>query len=396
MLDSYRTVLARAGALRFSSAGLVGRLPISMVGLGIVLLVEARTGSYGLAGTVSATFVLAEAAFAVVHGRLVDSLGQSRVLPVAITLFTAGLALMMTAVTGSWPFPLVHLFAAVSGAALPQLGACVRTRWSHVLDDPREVETAYALEAVLDEVVFIVGPVLVTVLATTWHPLAGLSVAIATGLVGTLAFAAQRSTEPPPVSRRGAHSRTPMPWRAVLPLVVVCFSLGGLFGAAEVATVAFADEQGSRTAAGWLLALWSFGSLAAGVVTGAVQWTSSLDRRVRHGALGMLLAMAVLPFMGSVPQMGAALLLGGLAIAPTLIATMSLLERTVPRARLTEAMAVLHTGLVAGIAPGAAVAGFVIDRAGASPGYLVATAAGLVGALGAQATRGAHYPARHG
>ena len=114
MLDSYRRVLARPGALAFSSAALVARLPISMVGLGIVLLVEQSTGSYGLAGTVSAVFVLAEAAFAVLHGRLVDSYGQSTVLPAAISLFGAGLALMMVAVESDWPRVLTYVFAAVA------------------------------------------------------------------------------------------------------------------------------------------------------------------------------------------------------------------------------------------------------------------------------------------
>ena len=396
MLDSYGRVLARPGGLRFSAAGLVARLPISMVGLGIVLLVEAETGSYGLAGTVSATFVLAEAAVAVVHGRLVDGLGQSRVLPVAISVFGAALALMVLAVQRGWPPQATYALAAVAGAALPQVGACVRTRWSHLLTDAREVQTAYALESVLDEVVFIVGPVLVTVLATSWHPVAGLAVAIASGVVGTFTFAGQRGTEPPSGLHRTADHRVPMPWRIVLPLALVCFSLGALFGAAEVTTVAFAEQQGNRAAAGWLLATWALGSLLAGVVTGAVSWRRPPDFRVRLGALAMMLAMVPPVLVGSVPLMALALLVGGFAIAPTLIATMTMTEQAVPAGRLTEGMAVLHTGIVAGVAPGATVAGFVVDGRGASAAYLVAVAAGLLAVLGAQATRGADYAPRHG
>lgn len=387
MLDSYRRVLAHPGALAFSSAALVARLPISMVGLGIVLLVEQSTGSYGLAGTVSAVFVLAEAAFAVMHGRLVDSHGQSRVLPIAISIFGAGLALMMVAVESDWPRVLTYVFAAVAGAALPQVGASVRTRWSHLLDDPGQKQTAFALEAVLDEVVFVVGPVLVTLLATSWHPVAGLTAALVSGLVGTFAFAAQRRTEPPAGRSQELRVRPPMPWRLVLPLSLVCLTLGALFGAAEVTTVAFAEEAGMRWVAGWLLAAWSLGSLVAGLVTGAIDWTSGPEVRLRWGSAAMALAMAPLMFIESVPLMAVVLLVGGLAIAPTMIGAMTMVEQGVPSARLTEGMAILHTGIVAGVAPGASIAGFVVDHSGASAAYSVALVGGLLGALVAQTAR---------
>ncbi|MBL0748134.1 MFS transporter [Nocardioides baculatus] len=388
MLDSYRRVLSRPGALRFSSAALVARLPISMVGLGIVLLVEERTGSYGLAGTVSAVFVLAEAAFAVMHGRWVDHFGQFRVLPIAISVFGAGLAMMMLAVEQDWPRALPYVFAAVSGAALPQVGASVRTRWSHLLDEPGEKQTAFALEAVLDEVVFVVGPVVVTLLATSWHPVAGLTFALVTGVLGTFAFALQRRTEPPAGNTTTTDGvRPPMPWRLVLPLALVCLTLGALFGAAEVTTVAFAEEQGQRWTAGWLLAAWSFGSLVAGLVTGAVAWRSGPDVRLRWGSAAMALAMTPLMFIHSIPLMAVVLLVGGLAIAPTMIGAMTMVEQGVPSGRLTEGMAILHTGIVAGVAPGAAVAGFVVDHSGASAAYAVALVGGVLGALAAQTAR---------
>ncbi|KRF36035.1 MFS transporter [Nocardioides sp. Soil805] len=387
MLDSYRRVLSRPGALRFSSAGLLARLPISMVTLGVVLLVEDRTGSYGLAGTVSGVVVLGEAACAVLHGRLVDQYGQGRVLPIAITGFAVSMTLLVTAVGSDWAMPLVYLFAALTGALLPQVGACVRTRWSHLLDQPRDVQTAYALESVLDEVAFVVGPVLATMLAVLWHPVAGLVVATAAGLVGTYAFAAQRATEPPSGRHRDGALRLPMPWRTVLPLGLVCLSLGALFGSAEVTTVAFAEETGARAVSGWLLATWALGSMLAGIVTGAVVWRRGPAVRVRWGSFAMMLAMVPPVLVEGFPLMFLALLVGGCSIAPTLIATMSLTEQTVPHGRLTEGMAVLHTGLMAGVAPGAAAAGFVVDHHGASAAYLVAVAAGLVAVVGAQGTR---------
>lgn len=204
MLTSYRRVLAEPGTLRFSATGLVARLPMSMVSLGIVLLVSSATGSYGLAGSVSAAYLLANATLAVVQGRLIDGLGQSRVLPVATAVFAVALALLMTAVQAGWPEWSAYVLAAVSGGALPSVGSCVRARWSHALTAPGDVQTAYALEAVADEAVFIVGPIIVTVLATTWHPLAGLSVAIACGVAGTW-----RSRPSVPLSPRPTRTGAP-------------------------------------------------------------------------------------------------------------------------------------------------------------------------------------------
>ena len=385
MLNTYRRVLAHPGALLFSATGLVARLPIAMIGLGIVLLVSEATGSYGVAGSVSAAFLLANALVAIVVGRLVDSLGQGRVLAVAVLTSTGGLVLLMAAVQADWSLGWAYAAAVVSGASLPPVGACIRSRWSHVLDRPSEVQTAYALEGVVDEAVFILGPILVTVLATSWHPLAGLGTAAVAGLAGTLALSSQTATAPPPHPRHtDSGPRPAMPWRTIVPLTVVCLMLGAFFGSAEVATVAFAEELGVKRYAGVLLGLWAFGSLAAGLITGVLTWQVGADTRVRRGTVALTLVMAPMVFIGSAPLMGMALFVAGFAIAPTLIATLTLTEQTVPSARLTEGMSVIHTGIVAGVAPGATLAGIVIDSTGASPAYLVAVGAGLLAAVAAQ------------
>ena len=382
MFTSYRRILARPGALRFSLTGLVARLPISMVGLGIVLLVSAATGRYGVAGAVSAAYMLANAGLAILQGRLLDRYGQRRVLSAASLGFGTAVALLVVSVQADWPVATTYVLAAAAGACLPQVGSSVRARWSYVLDRPADVQTAYALEAVLDEAVFILGPIAVTVLATAWHPVAGLAVAVVACVAGTLFFCSQRATEPPAHSRSSASGPRPaMPWRTVTPLAVVCAALGVLFGAAEVTTVAFADEQGHKAVSGALLALWALGSLTSGVITGAVHWRRGPSVRVRWGALAMACAMSPLYFVGSLPVMGATLFVAGFAIAPTMIAAMSLTEEVVPGGRLTEGMAIMQTGLVAGVAPGATLSGLVVDHQGASAAYLVSVAAGVVAAL---------------
>jgi MFS family permease len=385
MLSSYRRILSLPGTALFSATGLVARLPISMISLGIVLLVSEATGSYGLAGSVSAAYLVANGAAAIVQGRLLDRLGQARVLTAMILVFGASLTLMTWSVRAEGPLALTYALAVVAGATLPSVGACVRARWSHAVDSPDQLQTAFALEAVADETVFMLGPILVTVLATSVHPVAGLATAVVTGVLGTLAFAAQRSTEPPiGRSDEAVGPRPAMPWRVVLPLALVAAALGTLFGAAEVATVAFAEEAGDKGYAGWLLALYALGSLIAGLLTGAVHWRRGPDHRVRWGSVAMMVAMLPLVLVGAVWVMALALFVAGFAIAPTLIATTSLTEQVVPAGRLTEGMMVIHTGIVAGVAPGATLAGLVVDAYGGSPAYLVAAAAGAVAALAAQ------------
>lgn len=385
LLTSYQRILSEPGALLFSLTGLVARLPISMAGLGIVLLVQAANGSYGVAGAVSAAYMVANALLAIVQGRLVDRLGQGAVLAVSAVVFGVAMVALVTSVQAGWPILTTYAAGAVAGGSLPQVGSCVRARWSYVLSSPADVQTAYALEAVVDEAVFIVGPIVVTLLATTVHPVAGLAAATIAGVAGSLAFSAQHGTEPP-VHRHdfSTGARPALPWRTVVPLAVVSAALGVLFGAAEVTTVAFADEQGHKAAAGGLLALWALGSLLSGVVTGAVAWRRGPTVRVRWGAAAMALAMTPLFLVHSLPLMGLVLLVGGVSIAPTLVAALSLLEQSVPAARLTEGMSIMQTGLVAGVAPGATLSGIVVDGHGASAAYLVSVGAGLLAALAAQ------------
>lgn len=388
MLTTYRRVLSLPGALAFSLSGLVARLPISMIGLGIVLLVSTRTGSYSLAGAISAAFVLANALFAVVQGRLTDRVGQSRLLPVGVTVFAVSLVLLMLAVELSWGAVAAGTFAAIAGAAQPQVGSMVRARWSYVVPERSMLQTAFAFEAVVDETVFMLGPTLVTLLATAVHPLAGLASAVVAAVAGALALMVQRRTEPPPHPPHPERSSRPrMPWRTLAPLAVASAALGALFGGSEVATVAFSEELGRKVLSGPLLAVWAAGSLVSGVVTGAVTWRADNATRFRWGMLGLALSMVPLPFVGSFLVMGGVLFLAGFAISPTLIALTAWVEEVVPAARLTEGMAIVHTGIAGGVAPGAVLAGAIIDDAGASAAYLVPVAAGALGVLAALVAR---------
>jgi hypothetical protein len=360
--------------------------------IGIVLLVTGVGGSYGRAGALSGAYLIAAAALAIPQARLVDRAGQGRVLTGAAVVFAVAMAGFVVVVQSGGRTWTAYATVALAGCAFPQVGSCVRSRWSHVLADRADLDTAYALESAVDEIVFIAGPILVTVLATTWHPVAGLATAIVAGTGGTLFFAAQRSTAPVPQPRARGTRLARLPWAVLGPVCVVGLALGTLFGAAEVSTVAFASARGKEGYAGLLLALYAGGSLIAGIATGLVQWRVAAATRLRRGAIAMAVAMVPLSLIGSMTLMGAWLFVAGFAIAPTLVASVSLVEQTVPQARLTEGMAIIETALVAGLAPGAAVAGRIIDARGASTAYLVSLAAGLVAALVALCLREERTP----
>jgi MFS family permease len=385
MLTAYRRILAVPGALLFSATGLVARLPLSMESLGIVLLVVAETGSYGLAGSMAAATTIANAVASILQGRYLDRLGQPRVLPPLILLWGVAVACLVASVHADWPRWTAFLPAVFMGLCLPPIGTCVRARWSHVVTEPRALQTAYALESAVDEAVFIAGPIVITALATAWDPAAGLGAMVVAGVGGTLFLAAQRSTSPPAHPRAAAVADRPrMPWRTVAPLTVVAVALGGLFGSAEVATVAFAQERDAAGMTGVLLALWALGSLLAGLLVGAVQIRRSLAFQVKVDTFALTCGMVPLAFIGPVWLMGLALFVAGFAIAPGLIAALTLVQQTVPAARLSEGMSFVHTGLAAGLAPGAAISGLVVDAAGGSAAYVVSVCAGVVAALAAQ------------
>ncbi len=378
VVSAYAPVLRTPGALRFSAAGFVARMPISMLALGIVLLISRQTGSYGLAGAVSAAATLASSVAAPLQARLSDRYGQARVLRPLVAAHAASLATFLFSArmgAGAW---LLLLTAAAAGATLPQIGALVRARWAALYTGTPRLHIAYALESVLDEGIFVLGPVVVTVLATQVDPLAGLAVALLLSVVGGLALAAQRGTEPPPQLTWHLGRGAALPVAFLAPVGVVFAAMGSVFGTLEVAVVAVCDAADARALAGPLLAVVAVGSLLAGLVYGSVEWRSPAPRRFLLGQAALAASVAPLPFAAFPWGLAAAALLSGLAIAPTLVTGFALVESQVPPGRLTEALAWTTTALGGGVALGAGLSGWVIDAAGAPAGFFVALGSGVV------------------
>ncbi len=377
-LGGYRQVLSDPRARAFSLAGFVARLPLSMTGIGIVLLISLNTGSFGRAGLVTGVATVVGAATGPMRGRVIDRVGQARVLVVATVIQSIGLALLILSVRLGAPFAVTLATAVGVGAGFSLAGSCVRARWSDRLAGSPLLDTAFAVEAVLDEVVFIVGPVLVTFLATTFDPSVGLGVSAVLGLTGALALAAQRSTQPPIMPRHAddGHAHR-LPVRFLVPVIVACAALGAIFGGMEVAVVAFATEKDVLPFTGVILMCRAFGSLLSGLVTGTIRWHATPSRRLRVGAVALALSLVPLPFVDHPAVVAGLLALSGVAIAPTLIASVAVTQQAVPASRLTEALSWNTTGIAAGLALGAAVVGQLIDIGGAQAGLAGVTGAGI-------------------
>ncbi|MFJ9247299.1 MFS transporter [Streptomyces sp. NPDC101776] len=379
MPSPYRALFAAPGSKGFSAAGFLGRMPLSMMGIGVVTMISQINGRYGLAGALSATIALAAAAIGPRISRWVDQYGQRRVLRPATFVALAAAAGLLLAARFEWPDWALFVCAAGIGS-VPSLGAMVRARWAAVYRGTPHLHTAYSLESVIDEVCFIFGPILSIGLSTAWFPEAGPLLAACFLAVGVFWLTAQRATEPAPHPRvRGVDGGGSALRAAGLQVLVATFvATGAIFGAVDVVTVAFADEQGHKGGASVVLALYAAGSCAAGVVFGLLRFRGAPERRWLLGICAMAVSMIPLLLVGNLLLLAVALFLAGLSIAPTMITTMSLIEEHVPRAKLTEGMTWVSTGLAVGVALGSSVAGWVIDAVGARAGYGVPVVAGAV------------------
>ena len=372
MFGPYLQVLRRPGAARFSAAGMLARMQMSMAGLGAVMLLSAERGSFAVAGTVSSIYALSAAAISPQISRLIDIRGQRRIVSKQLFVHIPAVALLIVVAVfteRTWP---IFVLAFLAGASQPIIGPLVRTRWSVLLSGDPALRTAFAWESLIDEAVFIVGPPLATVVALQVFPAAALILATTLLGIGTLLLLTQRGTEPTASGRSRARAGKPAILLPGVAGITAIFALmGGIFGAFEVTTVAFAKEAGHAGVAGLLLALYAFGSLLAGLAFGVANIRASLLKQFGLSVAVLAVVTLPLPFLPNLVLVGAGLMLAGVACSPALIAGMSLVERIVPAHRLTETMSWTGSGMAVGIAVATPLAGLVIDARGASDAYWV-------------------------
>ncbi|HWF80127.1 MAG TPA: MFS transporter [Streptosporangiaceae bacterium] len=384
--NPYLALLRTPGALGFSSTAFVGRMSMSMYGLGTVLLLVSLTGRYGAAGTVAGAGSIGYSVLGPYIANLSDRFGQGRVLLGQVAVFALAFATFIACAELRAPFAVLLVTGLVAGASIPSTSSMVRTRWSWVLGgDPTRLHVAFALESVNDELIFVIGPALVTLLATQVFAASGVGTASLLAITGTLLFALQRRTEPDPRPAPRQEGRAGRAWKlpslpaaGLVTLSPAFLALGAMFTSVDLSSVAFATEHGHRPLAGLILGTYALGSAIGGLWYGSRHWRAPLGRRFVTTTGLAAAGVATFIAMPGLLALDGACLLAGMAIAPTLIAGYAILEQQAPPHRRTEAMAWLGSTISVGVAVGSSVVGHLIDAAGARAGYVFAACCGAL------------------
>jgi len=381
--NPYLELLRTPGAFAFSSTGFVGRMSMSMYGLGTVLLIALLTGRYGQAGTIAAAGSVGYAVCGPFVAQQADRFGQRRVLLAQAAVFAAGSTVFIGCAELRAPFWALLATGIASGASMPSLGSMVRSRWSAIVgDDERRLHTAFALESVNDELIFVIGPALVTLLATQLAPASGIGAACLVCVTGTALFAMQRRTEPmakPRPPRRRAGPR--LPAAGLVTLAPAFLLIGAMFSAIDLSTVAFAADLGHRPLAGLILGTYALGSAVGGLWYGSRHWRAPIERRFAITAAITVLGVSTFWAVPGLLALAAVGFIAGLAISPTLMTGYAILERQAQPHRRTEAMAWLSSTVSVGVALGSAFAGHIIDAHGARWSFAFAACCGAAGVL---------------
>jgi len=382
VIRRYGALLTVPGLTRLLVSSLLARLPSGMYSLAVLLLVHASTGSFLAAGLAVGAFTLAGAAGGPALGALVDRVGQTRVLlPVAASQATLLVALALVAKTGA-PVAAIVALAALAGAMQPPIAGCTRALWSRLAVDEEALQTAYALDATTQELIWTLGPLLIGSTAALLSPATAVGVCAATMLGGTVLFATSR------VSRgwrgeQGEHRRKcALTSPGLVVLLGTVLLAGVVIGAVEVGLPALAMQHGSRWAAGPLLALFSVGSMAGGLLFSARTWSIALGPRYIATLLAMAVGVAPLIAVHSLAAAFPLSALAGLAIAPIFTCQLALVGARAAAGTATEAFTWHRTATIAGMAAGSILGGTLVSAHGAGAAFAVgATSVALAGVL---------------
>ncbi|MGW4051626.1 MFS transporter [Streptomyces sp. NPDC004779] len=375
----YRDILRAPHALRLLTGTLVGRLPNGTGPVAMTLFVRDQGGGYTLAGGLVAAYGVANALGQPLLGRAVDLKGQPRVQLPAAVLSALGMALF--ALVGIGNLPLAYAAVVLAGFFTPPLEGGLRALWPSVLGREDRIHRAYALDAVAQEVMFTVGPLLVTLLVALQSPAAALLVINLLGVLGALSVVLSEPSRAWRSAPREAHWLGALRSRGLLALLGSFFFVGLALGSITVAAVAYADDRGTPSVYGWLMAALGLGALLGGVLYGARQWAGPPERRLR--VLVALLALCYLPLTltpGPV-AMAALSALAGVFLAPVLACAFIVVDRHAPAGTVTEAFSWLVTTFGVGAALGSAAAGPAVELSGTVAGFAVAGAGGLAALL---------------
>jgi MFS family permease len=365
----YLRLLATPGALKFSLAAFLGRLPAGMIGLAIILPISELSGSYTTAGVVAGFTMAGMALCAPLSARLVDRYGQCKILVIFSICNFIWTSVLIVCIQQNAPLAILCMAGVFSGASRMSTGTMARSRWTYIMrileSDQRKsmIQAAYAFESVVDEVVFISAPVLATLLCTTVGPLAGLVCCLLSHVIGALALAAQRDTEPvvEPVYETRSSVLTVPGFQFVFIAILL---IGISAGAVEVLVVARANDLDSRSLVGLLMATLSLSSMLAGFWYGARTFKLPAHLLWIRCLGGLSFALVPFAFAVNIITLALSLFLAGLLVGPASIAGQIFTERILPGKFLNEGMSVVVTAMILGMAIGSWSSGILVDNLG--------------------------------
>lgn len=366
-------------------SSLIGRLPIGVTGLAILLLVQTHTGSFARGGAASASYVLGLALAAPALGRRIDRAGPRGTLIACALAFPSALLLLVVAVRNGAETGAVLLCAAAAGATFPPITVCMRAYLKQRLRKDEMLAAAYSLESVLIEIIFIVGPLLVALFLAIASAAAAVGFAALCGFTGTLLFLSSPTLRGWRVERpRGAPSllgALAEPGFLPLTAVILCYSMA--FGLLEVGLTAYATEVGSPALAGVLLGLMSGGSALGGLAYGSRSWHLPLRRQFALMLSLMGAGLTLLAFPWAPWPFAFWSAFAGIVMAPALIIQSMLVAKIARPAQMTEAFTWSTSALLAGVGLGVAAGGALLELFRSSAALATAAAAALVAAAGA-------------
>lgn len=380
-LARYAALLARPDLKAAIIASMIGRLPIGITGLSILLLAQSATGSFARAGATAAAYVVGLACFAPLLGRIIDRSGPRPVLLWCGCAFPAALVALVLAASTEAAVASVCAFAA--GANFPPITVCMRTFFRRRLGEESLLAAAYSLESVLIETIFIAGPILVALFVAYGTAAMAVLFAAVCAVSGTLMFLRSPALSDWRIETRSDASLFgPLAEPGLMPLLVVVLGYSAAFGLVEIGVTAYAAEVGNPALAGVLLGLMSVGSAAGGLAYGGRSWRLPLARQFAAtlcimGAGVALLALPMPALLFAVVSVAA-----GIVMAPTLTIQTMLVARTASPQHVTEAFTWSTTALLAGVGIGMAAGGWLIERWSSSATFIAAAIVALcAGAL---------------
>lgn len=379
MAAGYGEILRTRYAGRLLAGTLVGRLPNATAPIAIVLFIRAEGGTYSLAGALAAVYGVSNAVGQPLLGRLVDLYGQPRIqLPSAVV---SALGMAAFAFTGPDSLALAYIAVGVAGLFTPPLEGGLRALWPSVLGKEEQVHTAYAMDAIAQEVMFTVGPLLITGCVALWSEQAALLVVNAIGVLGALSVVLSKPSRAWRSAPREAHWLGALRSPGLLALLGAFLFIGMALGSITVAGVSYADEHGGDAVYGWLMAAIGLGALVGGSVYGARQWAGVPEKRLT--VLVALLALCYWPLTLTPGAVAMTALAGvaGIFLAPALACAFIIVDRHAPRGTVTEAFSWLVTTFGVGASLGTGVAGPVVEWGGTVGGFAVPGLAGVAALL---------------